>query len=133
MSALLTPQQFTSKVVGAPWAPRRADWGAMNCYGLVMLYFRHVLGIELEEMPHSDIVAGFAASRGWRECEPCAGVTCFMAWHDSAPAHCGVLLSESELLHADGSEDRPGSVRVSRLRAMQQIYGVIRFYLYEPC
>jgi len=36
------------------------------------------------------------------------------------------------VLHAEGNEQRPGSVRVSRLAAVQRMYGLIKFYRYHP-
>ena len=55
-----------------------------------------------------------------------------MAWRGGAPRHCGVLLDPLTVLHAEGNEDHPGNVRVSRLRAVRQVYGDdIRFHRYE--
>lgn len=129
----MTPAQFAARAVGKPWRKWRADWLAMDCYGLIVLYFREVLGIDLGDVPQTDIAAGFAEAEGWQQCGPEAGATCWMAWHDGAPTHCGVLLDSRRVLHSEGSEERPGSVRVSRLSAVAVIYGEIRFYRYSPC
>jgi hypothetical protein len=56
-----------------------------------------------------------------------------MAWRDGAPTHCGVLLTAGSVLHSEGSDEAPGSVRVSRLAAVRRMYGEIRFYRYAPC
>lgn len=105
----------------------------MDCYGLIVMWFRHVVGQELGPVPHTDIAAGFSQAAGWSECAPVAGATCWMAWRDGAPTHCGILLTDDEVLHAEGGEGHPGSVRVSRLRAVEQVYGRIVFYRYAPC
>lgn len=133
MSALLTPHQFATRAVGVVWKKWRSDFQGVDCFGLVVLYFREVLGIDLGEVPRIDIAAGFHATQGWHECDPEAGATCFMSWRDGAPTHCGILLSPSEVIHAEGNEDCPGSVRVSKLRAVQQIHGQIKFYRYVEC
>ncbi|KQP02448.1 NlpC/P60 family protein [Pseudorhodoferax sp. Leaf265] len=127
---LLTPSQFAHRAVGIPWIRWRSDFDGMDCFGCIVLYHRHVLGIELGEVPATDIATGFHATAGWRECEPEAGVTCFMAWRNGAPTHCGVLLTSTEVLHSEGSQDHPGSVRVSRLAVVQRAYGEIKFYRY---
>lgn len=133
MNTLMTPQAFAERAVGVPWKKWQSNWAGMDCFGCVVLYFREVLGIELGDVPRTGIAEGFHAAPGWHECEAGAGATCFMAWRDGAPTHCGMLLSPSEVLHAEGSEDHHGSVRVSRLRAVQQMYGLIKFYRYAPC
>lgn len=130
VSILLTPSQFAARTVGLPWVRWRSDFDAADCYGIVVLYHRHVLGIELGEVPATDIASGFHAAAGWSECEPEAGVTCFMSWRDGAPTHCGVLLTGTDVLHAEGNQDHPGSVRVSRLAVVQRAYGLIKFYRY---
>lgn len=128
----MTPVEFAGRMVGKPWKKWRASWEAADCFGLIVLYFREVLGIELGEVPHTDIAAGFTQARGWQECAPEGGATCWMAWHDGAPTHCGILLDAQRVLHSEGSDDYPGSVRVSRLSAVQRIYGTVKFYRYEP-
>lgn len=135
MTTLMTPTEFRLRAVGVPWAKWRADWGGVDCFGLIVMWHRHVLGIELGEVPHTDIAAGFAAARGWPSCDPVPGATCWMAWRDGAPRHCGVLLTTTEVIHAEGNDHHPGNVRVSRLRAVRQLYGEIRFHRYEapPC
>lgn len=129
----MTPQEFALRAVGIPWRKWRADWQSCDCFGLIVLWYRHVLGLELGEVPQTDIAAGFALAAGWQRCDPAPGVTCWMAWRGDAPTHCGVLFSASEVLHAEGSDEHPGSVRLSRLRAVAQVYGEIRFYRYAPC
>ena len=133
MPALLTPSQFTSRAVGLPWVRWQSSWESMDCYGLVILYHREVLGIDLGAVPQSDIAAGFNAAQGWEECGIEAGATCFMAWRNGAPTHCGVLLPGAMVLHSEGSQDHPGSVRITRLAAMQRAYGEIKFYRYSRC
>jgi cell wall-associated NlpC family hydrolase len=131
--SLLTPSEFARRAVGLPWVRWRSDWQAMDCYGCIVLYFREVLGVELGDVPQTDIAQGFSVAHGWIECGAEAGATCFMAWRDGAPTHCGVLLSPREVLHSEGSDEHPGSVRVSRLEAMRRVYGEVRFYRYAPC
>lgn len=129
----MTPAEFAGRAVGVPWRRDAASWDAMNCYGVILLWFRHVLGIELQQFAETELAAGFAKSSGWRECEPAAGATCWMSWLDGAPQHCGVLLAPDQVLHSNGCDQHPGSVRVTRLRAMQAMYSDLRFYAHEPC
>lgn len=132
----MTPAAFAQRAMalpGIPWRKWHASWEACDCFGLIVLYFREVLGVDLGPVPQTDIASGFAQACGWIECGPQAGATCWMAWHDGAPTHCGVLLDARRVLHCEGSNDHPGSVRVSRLSAVERVYGALRFYRYEPC
>lgn len=129
----MTPQEFVNRAIGLPWIRWRSDWGAMDCFGCIVLYHREVFGIDLGPVPQSDIVTGFNAATGWQECGQEDGATCFMAWRDGAPTHCGILLPGTMLLHSEGSTEHPGSVRVTRLSVMQRAYGDIKFYRYTKC
>ena len=129
----MTPAEFVSRAVGLPWIRWRSDWQAVDCFGLIVLYHREVLGIDPGDVPKSDIETGFHAAKGWAECAEQDGATCFMAWKDGAPTHCGVLLPGAMVLHSEGSPDHPGNVRVTRLSVMRRAYGDLKFYKYTPC
>jgi cell wall-associated NlpC family hydrolase len=105
----------------------------MDCYGLLTLYFREVLGLDLGPVPQTDIEAGFLQARGWSQCER-ADALAWMVWRQGSPAHCGLILPDGQYLHSEGTPQRPGSVRVSRPEAVARVYGGdIRFYRYAPC
>lgn len=135
MQQLLSPDQFSARAVGLPWIRWRSDWFACDCFGLVLLYYRTVLGIELGQVPQTDIASGFEQARGWIECGPDPGVTAFMTWRDGAPTHCGVLLPRGHLIHAQEGQDRPedGSTRTTRLSVMVRACPDLRFYRHERC
>lgn len=129
----MTVEQFTSRAVGVPWFRWRSGWDSCDCYGLVILYFREVLGIDLGAVPHTDVAQGLAASTCWQECGPQAGATMWMSWRDGSPHHVGVLITDSSVLHAEGSQEAGGSTRVTRLDVLTRAYGESRFYRYVPC
>ena len=129
----MTPAEFVSRAVGLPWIRWRSDWQAVDCFGCIVLYHREVLDVDLGDVPQSDIAAGFHAATGWAECSEQDGATCFMAWKDGAPTHCGVLLPGAMVLHSEGSPERPGNVRVTRLAVMRRAYGDLKYYKYTKC
>ena len=43
----MTVNEFIKKSIGARWIDRASTFDQMDCWGLVILYYRHVLGIEL--------------------------------------------------------------------------------------
>lgn len=126
----MTPQEFAARAVGIPWERWRSDWQAMDCFGLIVLYHREVLSIDLGAVPQTDIATGFDMAHGWVECTQEAGSACFMAWRNGAPTHCGIVLPGDVVLHSEGAQDRHGSVRVTRIDAMRRAYGEIKFYKY---
>ena len=129
----MTQSEFIARSIGIPWVRWRSDWDAADCYGLIVLYFHEVLGVELGAVPHMDIASGFDTVEGWEECDPEDGATCWMAWRHGSPTHCGILVAGGMVLHSEGSDEHPGSVRLSRLAAVQRVYGDIKFYKYTPC
>lgn len=132
----MTPAQFADAVM-SPQPLRWVRWAAdmqrreADCWGLVTLYFRHVLGVELGPVPRTDIEAGYWSARElWPECGPEPGAAVFMAWQAGHPRHCGVLLAGGMLLHCEGDSERGGAARMTRLLAMQRIYSDLRFHRY---
>ena len=130
----MTPEAFAGRVAGMPWVRWASGWQACDCFGLVVLYFREVIGIDLGAVPQTDIAAGFSQARGWAECEPGPGAA-FMCWRAGVPHHCGIVLPGDRLLHAEGSPDRGGSTRITRMAAMRRLHRDLRFYRYTatPC
>ena len=129
----MTPDEFAARAVGLPWVRWRSDWQAMDCFGLVALYWREVLGIDPGPVPRAAIADGFAAARGWTECGPDPGCTAFMTWRDGAPTHCGVLLPGGQMLHSQEGPGGTGSVRITRLTVMARLCRDLRFYRFTPC
>lgn len=138
MAATMHPNDFLQRIMalpGVPWVRWRADWSGCDCFGLVVLWHREVLGVELGPVPETDIADGFALAAGWEPCEPDPGVTAWMTWRNGAPTHCGVLVAADMVLHNDGAPDRPGAARLTRLSAMQRLHQDLRFYrrVVAPC
>lgn len=132
----MTPQEFADRATGINgprWVRWASTWEQADCYGIVILYHREVLGIELGPVPQTDIASGFVAARGWQDCGPEPGSAAFMAWLDNQPAHCGIVLPGGMVLHAQGSVESGGCVRATRLRVMASIYSTLTFHRYVGC
>lgn len=127
----MTATEFVRRAVGIPWVRWGSAWDGADCYGLIVLYCREVLGIELGDVPQTDIAAGFAEASGWVACGPEDGAVGWMAWRDGAPSHCGIVLPGGSMLHSQGSEGQGGSVRVTRLAVLRRLYSDITYH--RPC
>lgn len=76
---------FIRRVIRKPWADRACGFDEMDCWGLVVLYYRHVFGIEIHQ------TKGYEAGEDF--------VTCFegdVVFLEPIPGKrgrcCGVLL-----------------------------------------
>lgn len=127
----MSSDDFAARMVGVRWQRWASEWDRCDCFGLCVLYFRAVLGVDLGSVPQTDIVVGFEQSTGWRECGPIPGTAVFMTWRDGAPTHCGVLLTGGRLLHAKEGPAGTGSVQITRLPVMARLCRDLRFYSRE--
>lgn len=130
----MTEFEFARRIVGTPWKRWASGWDACDCYGLIVLFFREVHGLDLGGVPQMSINAGMQAATGWERCgDPVPGATAWMAYQDGAPSHCGVLLTADTVLHSMGDDLHGGSARITGLAAMRRIYGEIHFYRRATC
>jgi cell wall-associated NlpC family hydrolase len=129
----VTQTEFVNRAIGLPWVRWKSDWSGADCFGLIVLYFREVSGIDLGSVPLVGISEGFQSAIGWQECSAEAGATCFMCWRFGAPTHCGLVLDLQTVLHAQGAEGFGGATRLSKLSAVRKLWPDIRFYKYSPC
>lgn len=126
----MTSDEFIGRVLGrVTWKKYAADWQQMDCFGLVQMYYRHVLVIETT---WGEVLSDWH-KQGWREIEqPEHGECAFMCWRGGIPEHAGVYIGNGMLLHCDGSESVQGGVRINSVRSINQIYGTVKFYAYNP-
>lgn len=135
----MSPEEFAERATSlrAPRYKRWASgWDACDCYGLIVLYWREVLGRELLPEPAlaSGMADGFSAlGMHWDLAPPTPGACGFMAWEGELPRHCGVLLPRGDLLHTEPpSPVGAGGPRATRLTALARLYPDVRFYAPRP-
>ena len=46
----MTVDEFIRKTIGVKWADRSCNFSEIDCWGLVILYYDHVLNIKLPEI-----------------------------------------------------------------------------------
>lgn len=128
----MTEAEFIRAAVGRPWVNRACSMEAMDCWGLVVLYYRHALGIELHDVPGYESGADFitchdAGVAFWHPVP--APVTGGIAvyYRGSLPAHIGVMLTPARCLHARGEN---GFVRIDNPLALLKIYTRVEYMTY---
>lgn len=126
----MTKDEFIMRTIGrVTWKKYAADWDHMDCFGLVQMYYRHVLGIETT---WGETLNDWK-EQGWEELEhPADGACAFICWRGSIPEHAGLYIGNGMLLHCDGTEYKTGGVRINSVKSINQIYGTVKFYAYNP-
>lgn len=130
--------EFLSKVNGVRWVDRGVSFDGMDCYGLVILYYRHVLGINLplpdgykNGKPTQDCWAKETVSGRWDECNsPARDGLVFTAYRGKTPLHVGIMIDKKMALHCRGDDSAPGKVEVHSIKAIESVYGKVTFHRY---
>ncbi len=118
-------------MIGVPWANRACSFAAADCWGLIILYYRHVLGVEIHQAPGYEADSDFhTCYEGgivcWRQ-QPIPDDNCmFVAYVGSRPVHVGLIV-DRQALHSRGE---CGAVRLDKLRTLQKIFSKLEFYSY---
>lgn len=104
----MTPDAMVDALLGCPYVPGGSDMGGADCWGIVELWYSHVLGIDLDDRAahppgHEGVQAGFEAAAHWEAIEAPENncLVVMRAGHLNA-GHAGVYL-DGRLLHSDES------------------------------
>lgn len=128
---MMTEQEFCALMVGKPWVKNACCFDAADCWGLVVLYYRHVIGIEIPE-DHGDFAQGYSRHvKDWRRIDTKGAGVVFTMFRGQTPTHCGIVLQNGMALHSSGNEERGGSVQINSIRAIEKLYGRCEFYAYS--
>lgn len=122
---------FVRKVIGVPWANRACSFDKVDCWGLVVLYYRHVHGIELHQTPDYEAGADFfTCYQGdvvfWRKVDKPVDGGIFVGYRGAQPAHVGLVLNR-QALHSRGEN---GSVRMDSLLVIQRAFTKVEYFSY---
>lgn len=124
----MTESDFIDLIVGKPWVNRADSFDACDCYGLVKLYFEHVVGYQLpviqgyKEGFRFDNLWRKGIDRGWRQVGRWqSGALVTFYDHNNDPVHVGVCVGNQQVLHAQGDENENGAVAVNKLAALMKV------------
>lgn len=123
--------EFAKKMIGTPWSNRACTFNACDCWGLVVLYYRHVRGIEIH---HS---AGYEADKAfltcyrdevnfWKDINSPGDGDVFIGYEGAQPAHIGLIV-DGRALHSRGEN---GAVRSDRLSAIERAFTKVEYKRY---
>lgn len=125
----MTQTEFINKVIGKPWSDRACSFDVMDCWGLVVLYYRHVKRIELHHLPDyesgSDFVTCHDAEADHWKTIPAAQVGDIAVFYQSGvPKHIGIIVSPGKCLHSRGES---GCVMVDNIHSMRRLYNAVEY------
>lgn len=127
----MSRDEFLSRINGVPWRNRACSFEAVDCWALVVLYYRHVLGIEVHQTPGYESGSDFMTCYEsdivfWRRAETFVDNAMFVAWVGGYPVHVGLII-DGRALHSRGEN---GHVRSDAIRTIQKLFTRVEFYTY---
>ncbi|MGC1034169.1 NlpC/P60 family protein [Pantoea agglomerans] len=123
--------EFIERVTGVPWADRACTFEAMDCWGLVVLYYRHVLGIEIHHTEDYESGRDFMTcfqeeAMFWDDTEIFRDGCIFIAYYGAQPVHVGLTV-DGMALHSRGE---CGHVRADSIRTIKKLFTRLEFKTY---
>ncbi|WP_394743779.1 NlpC/P60 family protein [Escherichia coli] len=127
----MSKDDFIKRITGTPWSNRACSFEAADCWGLVSLYYRHVLGIEINQTPDYEAGSDFLTCYSsdvvfWEAVDNFVENGIFIAWIGSRPVHVGLIV-DGRALHSRGEN---GHVRFDAIRTIQKLFTKVEFYQY---
>lgn len=126
----MTQQEFIDKWFGVPWGDRGRSLEAIDCWNLVVEYYKDVLGIELRDASQFDnIETGFIDEvRNWEEVEQSDAGLVFTCYDGDTPLHVGICINSREVLHCAGNPKLNGCVSIHKVRLLKKVFGRMTFH-----
>lgn len=128
----MTQSEFVRLVNGRPWVNRACTFEQMDCWGLVVLYYRHVMECELHHIPGYESGADFITcyeeeSLHWTTI-PMASPGCLAVfYYGSKPAHVGIMVTPTKCLHARRDS---GFVRIDNAILLEKTYSKVEYMIH---
>ena len=126
---------FIAKIIGTKWVNRASSFDECDCWGLVVLYYRHVLSIELptvtgydDKLDIADCWQNEAHLPHWVVVDnPSDNGLVFTCYKGDRPTHVGVTIGGGKVLHSNGT-NKSGGVQVNSIRALESMYGKMTYH-----
>lgn len=128
----MTEQEFISHWVGTPWLERGNSTQGIDCWALVVRYYKDVLGINLCNDYDANFLQGYLQEvQHWKPASAKQGVA-FMCFDKLThePCHVGVVVGSGKFILHCKNTTAHGATRCDRLAAMLKLYPDMQFYEY---
>lgn len=130
----MTQNEFIKKIIGKPWVNRASSFESADCWGLVALYYKHVLNIDIPT------VQGFIEKDEFEKCystnvhlwqevkTPIIAGLVFTSYMGDIPTHVGVCIGGGKALHSRSGAGNNGKIDIHSLRAIESLCGRITYH-----
>lgn len=121
--------EFTKKTEGLPWSDRSCSFETCDCWGLVVLYYRHVFGVEIHHTKDyesgNDFITCFDNEvLFWRKKDKPTNDGIFVSFIGKRPVHVGLIINGM----AYHSRAEKSHVRFDRIRTLEKIFTKVDYY-----
>ena len=122
---------FISKVIGVPWANRACSFDRVDCWGLVVLYYRLCRGINIHHDDNYDNGGSFATCFNgevtfWQDTQSPEVGDVVVAYRGDTPVHIAMIWGRDRILHAREKT----AVKTDRLKTLEKLSTKLRFLTY---
>jgi cell wall-associated NlpC family hydrolase len=133
----MNQSEFISKILGKPWVNRAISFDAVDCWGLCLMYYKHVLSIELPTIKgykkgKCDTNQGWHNGvNQWKKLNKPKVNSVFTCYKSGKPIHVGIVISATKVLHSRGFVGSHGKVEIHSVRAIESIYGKMTYHEFK--
>lgn len=130
----MTKEDFVIKTVGIPWENRASSFESCDCFGLVKLYYKHVLGYTISEVKGYEQGGDFQRvvddniDLQWSEVDNYQDGAMAIFYTHGEPKHIALCIGGAKFLHSHGSINRAGKVEVVKMRALKKLYNDVTYH-----
>lgn len=122
---------FESTMLGKPYVARACGYEAVDCWGLVVLFYAECMGIRVNNCFSYERGMPFAVCYDdeviyWRETQNPQRGDLIVSYIGSAPVHVGIWWGYDKILHAREKT----FVRIDRIRTLTRLSTKIRYFKY---
>lgn len=127
----VTSDNFAQQMLGKPWVDRACSYDFVDCWGLVVMYFRRVNGINIHHDDGYSSGLSFATCYSsevcfWRPEEHAVPGGIFVSFTGSNPTHVGLVYPGGKILHARQNS----AVRFDRIRTLEKLSTRVEWFTY---
>lgn len=127
----MSKDEFIEKTIGKPWSNRACSFSLADCWGLCVLYYRHVVGKELHHSKDyesgNDFITCFSSEVVyWNKITQPENGCIFVAYRGANPVHVGLVI-DGKAYH---SRAEASHVRFDKLRTIEKLFTKVEYYAF---
>lgn len=129
----MTQEKFIERVLHKPWVLRKATLDEMDCYGLIYLYYKHVVQKPLP-LPVSyggdyegGDFDGIVGNKSFIVKKPRKGDGILISDSNGTATHIGIVINNTHVLHCAGEVGNPGRVSIQSIRSFIKVCNKVTF------